>query len=93
MLADQLSAETEYDLVLENGRVMDPDSGLNAIRHVAITAGKISAVSDSKLSGNEVVDVSGLVIAPDFIDFHAHGQDNTANRLQALDGVTTVEKP
>ncbi|MDT8319875.1 MAG: amidohydrolase family protein [Xanthomonadales bacterium] len=79
-----------HDRVLANGRVMDPASGLDAIRNVGITAGTITAVSAADLDGKEVVDASGLVIAPGFIDFHAHGQDNEANRFQARDGVTTA---
>ena len=79
-----------FDLVLANGRVMDPATGLDAVRDVAITGGKIAAISEPRLAGGEVIDVTGLVVAPGFIDFHAHGQDNEANRLQAHDGVTTA---
>ncbi len=83
-------AAEEYALVLANGQVMDPESGLNAIRNIAVVDGRIVEITESKLSGRQVVDVTGLVVAPGFIDFHAHGQDNTANRYQARDGVTTA---
>ncbi len=79
-----------YDLVLANGRVMDPESGLDAVRNVAVQNGKIAAISETELRGRQVLDVTGLIVAPGFIDFHAHGQDNTANRYQARDGVTTA---
>ena len=85
-----LQADTVHEWVLANGRVMDPASGLDAIRNVAVSAGEITAISAAELEGRNVVDVSGLVVAPGFIDFHAHGQDNQANRFQARDGVTTA---
>ena len=66
----------KYSLVLEKGRVMDPATGLDAIRNIGIDAGKISAISEDALAGREVVDATGLVIAPGFIDLHAHGQNN-----------------
>ena len=78
-------------LVLANGRVIDPASGLDAVRDVAISSeGVITDVSTRSLSASTVLDVSGLVVAPGFIDLHAHGQNNEANRLQAHDGVTTA---
>jgi N-acyl-D-aspartate/D-glutamate deacylase len=78
------------DLVLEGGRVMDPETGLDAVRNVGIANGTIVAVTEGPLAGKETLDVSGLVVAPGFIDLHAHGQDPVSNRLQARDGVTTA---
>ena len=83
-------AAQSYDLVLSGGRVMDPESGLDAVRHVGIRGGTIAAISESPLDGATVVDVSGLVVAPGFIDLHAHGQDLYSSQLQARDGVTTA---
>lgn len=79
----------EYELVLSNGRVMDPESGLNEVRDIGISQGKIVAISKEKLSGRRKVDVSGRVVAPGFIDPHAHGQHEFEAGLQAQDGVTT----
>ena len=84
------AAAQSYDLVLAGGRVMDPESGLDAVRHLGIRGGTIVAISESPLEGDSVVDVSGLVVAPGFIDLHAHGQDPFSSRLQARDGVTTA---
>jgi len=84
-----LGAQT-YDLVLQGGRVMDPESGLDAIRDVGIRDGRVAAVAEGPLLGREVVDVSGLVVAPGFIDLHAHGQDPFSADLQVRDGVTTA---
>ncbi len=79
-----------YDLVLAGGRVMDPASGLDAVRYVGVTDGRVAAISETPLDGGEVVDVSGLVVAPGFIDLHAHGQDPVSSGFQVRDGVTTA---
>jgi len=84
------AAAQELDLVLAGGRVIDPASGLDAVRHVGIRDGRVVALSEAPLGGREVVDAGGLVVAPGFIDLHAHGQDAGSNRLQAADGVTTA---
>ncbi len=80
----------EFDLVLANGRVMDPESNLDAVRNIGIRAGKIAAISARPLRGRNVVDVKGLVVAPGFIDLHSHGQDDENYRYKARDGVTTA---
>lgn len=80
----------EYDLVIRGGRVMDPESGLDAVRDVGIRKGAIAAVSESPLAGRETIDARGLVVAPGFIDLHAHTQDAEGYRLRAADGVTTA---
>jgi dihydroorotase len=78
-----------YDLVIANGRVMDPESGLDAIRNIGIRGGKIAAISSSALEGNQSIDAKGLVVAPGFIDLHEHGQEPRNYQFQAHDGVTT----
>ena len=89
--ASSARAETgRLDLVILGGRVMDPETGLDAIRNVGIAAGELVAVTEETISGEESIDARGLVVAPGFIDLHAHGQDAVSNRLQALDGVTTA---
>ena len=88
-MAAALEAQT-YDLVIRNGRVMDPASGLDARRTVAVQAGKIAAISDSPLNGKVVIDAAGLVVAPGFIDLHSHGQTPENYRFKARDGVTTA---
>jgi N-acyl-D-aspartate/D-glutamate deacylase len=80
----------EFDIVLANGRVMDPDSNLDAVRYIGIRAGKIAAISTRPLRGRTVIDVKGLVVAPGFIDLHSHGQDDENYRYKARDGVTTA---
>jgi len=80
----------QYDLVLAGGRVMDPETGLDAVRNVGIRDGKIVRISSEALSGRRVVNAAGLVVAPGFIDLHQHGQDLASQRVKALDGVTTA---
>src|SRR6202046_2261218 len=84
------AAAQQYDLVLEGGRVMDPETGLDAVRNVGIREGKIVRISSESLNGLRVVHAGGLVIAPGFIDLHQHGQDLASQRVKALDGVTTA---
>ena len=79
----------DFDLVIVKGRVMDPESGLDGVRSVGVRGGKIAAISESLLTGRRVIDASGLVVAPGFIDLHEHGQTDEAYRYQAADGVTT----
>ena len=78
-----------YDLVISGGRVMDPESKLDAVRNVGIRNGKIVALSTSPLSGKSTIDAKGLVVAPGFIDLHEHGQEARNYQFQAHDGVTT----
>src|SRR6202041_3202096 len=85
-----VAAAQQYDLVLEGGRVMDPETGLDAVRNVGIREGKIVQISSEALNGLRVVHAGGLVIAPGFIDLHQHGQDMASQRVKALDGVTTA---
>jgi N-acyl-D-glutamate deacylase len=83
-------ARTTFDLVLANGRVIDPETGLDGIRSVGIRNGRIEAISSRPLRGRSVLDARGLIVAPGFIDLHAHGQDLAGARMQAFDGVTTA---
>lgn len=82
--------EGTYDLVVANGRVIDPETGLDEVQSIGIRDGRIAAITNISLAGRTVLDASGLVVAPGFIDLHAHGQDLPAARMQAFDGVTTA---
>ncbi|HCY56660.1 MAG TPA: hypothetical protein DF715_14465, partial [Oceanicaulis sp.] len=80
----------DYDIVLNNGRVIDPETGLDAIRHVGIRGDEIATISETPLEGARTIDATGRIVAPGFIDLHGHGQNTPSGRMQALDGVTTT---
>jgi N-acyl-D-aspartate/D-glutamate deacylase len=82
--------QNPYDLVIQGGRVLDPETGLDAVRNIGIRAGTIARITSEPLNGARVLDAKGLVVAPGFVDLHSHGQDQENYRLKAQDGVTTV---
>lgn len=90
LVTTSATAQENYDIVLVGGTVMDPESGLNAVRNVGIRGDRIVTVTEEPLAGAETIDVTGLIVAPGFIDLHAHGQTYEANVFQAHDGVTTA---
>ena len=64
-----------YDLVILNGRVMDPESGLDALRNVGILGDKIAIITEETIKGKETIDATGHVVAPGFIEAHCHSTD------------------
>jgi N-acyl-D-aspartate/D-glutamate deacylase len=89
LLPSLLAAQT-YDVVLQGGRLLDPESGLDGVRNVGITGKKVAALSTQPLRGRIEIDATGLVVVPGFIDLHSHGQDSENYRYKAMDGVTTA---
>jgi dihydroorotase len=85
-----VGAQQTYDLVIANGRVIDPESGLDAVRSLGIRSGRIEAIAVGRLRGRDTIDARNLVVAPGFIDLHAHWQAPPSYDLMALDGVTTA---
>ncbi len=79
-----------YDVVLKGGRVIDPETKLDTIKNVGILNNRIAQISSEPLQGKQVIDVSGLVVAPGFIDLHIHGRSNVEQEYQLHDGVTTA---
>ena len=79
-----------HELILRGGRVMDPETGHDAVADVAVADGRIVAVGRALGAARREIDAAGLVVAPGFIDLHAHGQSLPADRMQAFDGVTTT---
>ena len=84
-----LTAQT-YDLVLKGGIVMDPATEFEGVRNVGIMGDRIATITEETIQGKKEIDVSGLVVAPGFIDLHVHGMTNEAHAYQVRDGVTTA---
>lgn len=84
-----MGCQTRYDLVIQNGRVIDPESGLDGVRNIGINGTAIAAVREESLAGKRSLDAAGHVVAPGFIDLHQHGQAPENYAAHARDGITT----
>ncbi|MGE0056326.1 MAG: amidohydrolase family protein [Hyphomicrobium sp.] len=79
----------QYDLVINGGRVMDPQTMYDDIANVGIKDGLIATIAKSSITGTRTIDAKGLVVAPGFIDTHFHAVDPFATKMSLRDGVTT----
>ncbi|HHY06827.1 MAG TPA: amidohydrolase family protein, partial [Clostridia bacterium] len=60
------------DLVIQNGLVIDPETHLQQKMNIGIKNGRIAQLSQEKLQGKQVIEATGLIVAPGFIDLHVH---------------------
>jgi cytosine/adenosine deaminase-related metal-dependent hydrolase len=81
---------SDWDVVLRGGRVIDPETGLDDVRDVAVAQGRVAEIGDGLGPGRAEVDAAGLVVTAGFVDLHSHVNGIPGLRLQALDGVTTA---
>jgi N-acyl-D-aspartate/D-glutamate deacylase len=88
-LSAQNPANVVYDRVILGGHVMDPASNLDGVRNIGLSGGRIAVITTTAIQGRDTINARGLVVAPGFIDLHAHGQTPETYRFQSLDGVTT----
>src|SRR5256885_16630061 len=86
------AAAAVFDVVILHGRVMDPETNLDAIRNVGISSGKIREISEKILQGRETIEARGLVVAPGFIDLQEHGQEPKNYKFQARKDLPTALK-
>ncbi len=88
-------------LLIKNGRVLDPASGLDGVQDVLVADGRIAKVGKGlePANGAEVVDAAGKVVCPGFIDIHVHLREPgyeyketvaTGTRAAAAGGFTAV---
>ncbi len=83
-------SQTTYEIAIENGRVMDPESGLDAIRNVGVQDGKIAAITEDRIDGKQVLDAGGHVVTAGFVDLHRHGHSPENHQAQIRDGITSA---
>jgi len=88
-------------IIIRGGRVIDPASGLDAVRDIVIEGGVIAAIEAtiSATGGAREIDARGLVVAPGFVDLHTHLREpgleykediESGTRAAARGGFTTV---
>ncbi len=87
---DEPAKTADYDVVLSGGRVIDPESGLDAVRNVGIAGGSIAAISTEPMQGKAMIDVAGLAVSPGFINLHSHSWTPLGQEFELRDGVTTA---
>ena len=81
--------EHRFQRVVANGRVIDPDSGFDAVADVGIDDGRITAISLDPLASDDTIDATGLVVAPGFIDLLSYEPNPFGVWYKLADGVTT----
>ena len=91
-LSSHITAQTTiiYDIVINGGRVIDPETKLDAITNVGISDNRIAIITTEPLKGKETINAAGLVVSPGFIDMHVHGRSNKEQEYQVHDGITTA---
>ena len=86
----KLLAETEiYDLVILNGRVIDPETKLDKKLNIGVRKGEITAITKESISARQTIDATNKVVVPGFIDVHSHTPTQLGQHLGLLDGITT----
>lgn len=85
------------DILIKNGTVIDPETGLFEKKNVAVKDGKIAAITEKAPKAEKVIDAEGLCVSPGFIDIHIHEDpmkegviDFSTERAAIRMGVTTV---
>ena len=79
----------EYDVVILNGRVMDPETMYDAVANVGVKDGRIAVITKDKITGKQTLDATGHVVAPGFIDTHFHWQSALGYKIGLRDGLTS----
>ena len=86
---DSSATSETFDIVLTNGRVMDPECEFDGVRNVGIKDKYIKTITKEKLKGKDTVDATGHVVTAGFIDTHTHSSDKFVIKMAMMDGVTS----
>ncbi len=78
-----------FDRVIVGGRVIDPDTGYDAVANVGIDGNQITSISTDPLNGRASIDAKGLVVSPGFIDILSYEPIPHGVWFKVADGVTT----
>ncbi len=81
--------ETVFEKVISGGRVVDPDSGYDAIANIGIEGDSIKLISTNPLNGRSTIDATGLVVSPGFIDVLSYPTNGYGEWYKIADGVTS----
>jgi N-acyl-D-amino-acid deacylase len=84
------NSNQEFDIVILNGRVMDPETLFDDIANVGIKDGRIATITKQQIKGKETINAKGHVVSPGFIDTHYHTTDLFGAKLGVADGITTA---
>ena len=88
---NRTTSSVVYEIAINNGRVIDPETGLDAQRNIGIRNGKIGTITGEEITAQRTIDARAMIVAPGFIDTHVHALDLPLNqRMLARDGVTTA---
>lgn len=79
-----------YDIVILNGRVMDPETNFDAVRNVGIINDRIVAITEADITGERTIDATGHAVVPGFINTHSHSFGPFDQKMMAHDGTTTI---
>lgn len=95
--SDGERSEGSFDLVVRNGRIIDPASFVDRVGDVAVSQGRIVEIGpDLAARATQVVDATGCVVTPGLVDFHVHAYDGVnaysvdVDPLCQASGVTTA---
>jgi dihydroorotase len=72
------------DLLVKNGRVVDPERNIDRVTDVVIRGGKIRSIGPANGAGLPVFDATGLIVAPGFFDIHVHLREPGAEEAETI---------
>jgi N-acyl-D-aspartate/D-glutamate deacylase len=86
-----VDSQESFDLVIRNGRVMDPESGRDEIANIGIRGETVATITNKPIRGRQEIDATGLIVAPGFIDILSSTKADRETHIQKLsDGITTT---